>query len=220
VLLAGAPAAWPMERVLAAKLVLGGTGVLFGLFRFLGAPSAGGLFLLAALAGGGYLLPDLLLHNTAGKRQKAIGLALPDTLDQITIAVEAGLGFDAAMARAGATGKGPLAEELVRTLQDVQAGMSRSQALKRLADRTNVAELRHFVLALLQADSYGVPVAQVLRVQAAELRVKRRQRAEEKAMKIPVKVIFPLILFILPAMFVVIIGPAAIRIGRSFVGGG
>lgn len=220
VLLAGAPSAWPMERVLATKLVLGGAGASFGLFRFLAGPSLGGLVLLAVLAMGGYLVADLVLYSRAKERQKQIGQALPDTLDQITIAVEAGLGFDAAMARAGATGTGPLAEELMRTLQDVHAGMSRSQALKRLVERTNVTELRHFVLALLQADSYGVPVAQVLRVQAAELRVKRRQRAEERAMKIPVKVIFPLILCILPAMFVVIIGPGALRIGRSLVGGG
>lgn len=220
VLLAGAPAAWPMERVLAGKLLLGGAGFVFGLFRCLAGFSPASILVLTSASALGYFGPDLALRNRAEKRQKQIGLELPDTLDQITISVEAGLGFEAAMARAGRSGKGPLAQELQRTLQDTQAGMSRLQALKRLVDRTDVAELRHFVLALLQADSYGVPIAQVLRVQSSELRVKRRQRAEERAMKLPVKVIFPLILCILPAMFIVIIGPAVIRIAGAFSGFG
>jgi len=219
-LLAGAPAAWPMERLLAAKLVLGGTGVVVALFRFVASPSASALVFVALLAAAGYFLPDFLLYNRAAERQKQIALALPDTLDQITIAVEAGLGFEQAMARAGQTGAGPLAEELLRTLQDVQAGMSRAQALRRLVERTSVPDLRRFVLALLQADSYGVPMGRVLRVQAKEQRVKRRQRAEERAMKIPVKVIFPLIFCILPALFVVILGPGILRISGSVLGGG
>ena len=165
----------------------------------------------------GYLLPDLLLSNAATNRQKRIRLELPDTLDQMTIGVEAGLGFEAAMARAGRSGDGPLAEELVRTLQEVQAGMSRADAMRGLAERNDVAELRQFVLAVRQAETYGIPIAQVLRAQAAELRVKRRQRAEEQAMKLPVKVIFPLVLCILPAIFVVVLGPAAIRVADNIV---
>ena len=101
-------------------------------------------------------------------------------------------------------------------LQDVQAGMSRADALRRLVDRTDVAELRRFVLAVLQADSYGVPIAQVLRVQAGELRVKRRQLAEERAMKLPVKILFPLIMCVFPAMFIVLLGPAALQIKDPF----
>lgn len=220
VLLAGTPARWPLERVLAAKLLLGATGLGLGLLRFLTAPSMGGLLLAAVAAVAGYVTPDLALHNTASKRQSQIGLELPDTLDQITISVEAGLGFDAALSRSARTGQGPLAQELLRTLQDSRAGMSRAQAFKRLIARTNVPELHHFVLAILQADAYGVPIAQVLRVQSAELRVKRRQKAEEKAMKIPVKVLFPLMVCILPCMFIVIVGPAGIRIARTFSGMG
>jgi tight adherence protein C len=219
ILLAGRPAPWTIERVLAGKLVLGVAGVALGVMRFLGSPTLGGLGMAAGLVALGWFGPDLVLRNRASKRQAEIGLALPDTLDQITISVEAGLGFDAALARTARTGTGPLAEELLRTLQDARAGMSRAQALKRLVGRTNVPELHHFVMAVIQADSYGVPIAQVLRVQSAELRVKRRQKAEEKAMKIPVKVLFPLMTCILPCMFIVIIGPAGIRIARTFGGG-
>lgn len=220
VLLAGAPPAWRVERVLAAKLVLGALGLALGLVVFVAGPSPAKLALVVGAGLLGSFAPDLSLRNRATKRQQQIGLELPDTLDQITISVEAGLGFDAAMSRTARAGKGPLAEELARTLQDSQAGMSRSQALKRLLGRTDVDELRHFVLAIVQAENYGVPVAQVLRVQSAELRVKRRQKAEEKAMKIPIKVLFPLMMCILPCMFIVIVGPAGIRIARSFAGMG
>ena len=142
---------------------------------------------------------------------------MPDTLDQMTIAVEAGLGFDSAMARAGKNGKGPLAEELVRTMQDIQVGQSRRQAYESLASRTGVPDLRKFVRAIIQADLYGISVADVLRTQAAEMRMKRRQRAEEKAMQIPVKVIFPLMLCILPVLFIVLLGPAAMDIVAAFI---
>ena len=138
------------------------------------------------------------------------------TLDQITISVEAGLGFEAAMARAAKTGEGPLTEELSRALSEIQLGSARQQALRGLVDRTNVPELRHFVLAILQAENYGLPIAHVLRIQAKELRVKRRQRAEERALKIPVKIVFPLAVCILPTLFIVILGPAAIRIFEFF----
>ena len=217
VLLAGAPERWTMERVLAGKALGFVGGLVVGVYRYVSAPSSFMFLQGIASTGLGYFGPDLALSNRAEKRQKQIQLELPDTLDQITISVEAGLGFEAAMARAGKSGKGPLAEELVRTLQDVQAGLSRQEALKSLVNRTNVPELRHFVLALLQAESFGVPIAHVLRVQSRELRVKRRQRAEEHAMKIPVKVLFPLILCILPCMFIVIMGPAGIRISNDLL---
>nr|WP_269449842.1 type II secretion system F family protein [Auraticoccus cholistanensis] len=130
----------------------------------------------------------------------------------MTIAVEAGLGFESAMARAGRNGRGPLAEELVRTLQDVQMGLSRREAYAALAARTDTPDLRRFIRAVVQADAYGISIADVLRTQAAEMRLKRRQRAEEKAMQIPVKVIFPLMLCILPVLFIVLLGPAAMDI--------
>ncbi len=145
-------------------------------------------------------------------------MELADTLDQMTIAVEAGLGFESAMARAGRNGKGPLAEELVRTLQDIAVGQPRRDAYLALAERTGVPDLRRFIRAVVQADAYGVSIADVLRTQAQEMRLKRRQRAEEKAMQIPVKVIFPLILCILPTLFIVLLGPAVLRIIGIFSG--
>ena len=215
---AGRPVSWPLERVLAGKLILGVAGLLLGLLYFNGSRTFGGFLMWTAVTALGYFAPDLLLYSKGQERQKVIRNELADTLDQMTIAVEAGLGFDAAMARAGQTGGGPLAEELVRTLQEVQFGVGRSQALRNLADRTDVPDLRHFVLAIVQAEGYGIPIADVLRIQAAEMRVKRRQRAEERAMKIPVKVIFPLVLCILPTLFIVLMGPGMIKISRSLFG--
>ncbi len=219
VVLAGEPARWPMQRVLAAKFVLGAAGLAAGFFYFSGHRSLVGLLIGIGVTALGFFVPDLLLYNQAQKRQMAIQDELADTIDQITVSVEAGLGFEAALSRAARTGTGPLAEELTRTLQEMQVGVPRDQALRNLVDRTNVADLRHFVFALLQAQKHGVSVSQVLRVQTAELRVKRRQRAEEKAMKIPVKILFPLVTCIFPVIFIVLLGPAAIQIMRNLFWG-
>lgn len=218
--LAGQPSTWPLERVLVGKLVLGTCGVAVGYLLFSSNRTMMWFMLWLGVSALGYFTPDLLLFSKGQERQAEIQRELPDTLDQMTIAVEAGLGFDSAMARSARAGTGPLAEELTRTLQEVQLGVSRSQSLRQLMDRTDVPDLRHFVLALIQAENYGIPVADVLRTQAAELRTKRRQRAEEHAMKIPVKIVFPLVLCILPALFIVILGPAAIRIYNSLLGAG
>jgi tight adherence protein C len=213
---AGRPEAWTLDRMLVAKTVLPVVVVLLALLylRATGSPLAVLMGLLAAVVC--YFLPELLLHSRAQERSQQITLELADTLDQMTIAVEAGLGFDAAMAKAGRNGRGPLAQELVRTLQDIQLGHSRREAYEALAGRTDVVDLRRFVRAVIQADRYGVAVAEVLRTQAAEMRLKRRQRAEEKAMQIPVKVIFPLMLCILPVLFIVLLGPAVLDIVAAF----
>ena len=211
--MAGLNQKWSAERVLmlkAAGLLIGG---LYGFKNLAGGiDGIKGLVMVVAPAPLGFFLPDILIKNNADKRQKQIQLQLPDFLDQITVGVEAGLGLDAAMARTAKSNDGPLAEEFRRTLQHVQAGLSRSEALRGLANRNKVVELRQFVASILQAEQFGIPMAQVLRVQAGEQRRKRRQRAEEKAMKLPVKVLFPLVLCILPALFVVLIGPAALSI--------
>lgn len=212
--LAGSPRTWTLERALAAKMVLGIVGSIGGI-QWGGGAVTGGL-MTGLLAGAfGYTLPDLLLWSRGRERQSLIQKELPDTMDQLTISVEAGLGFDAALARVASTGRGPLAEELRRLLGEIKVGVPRREALRHLLDRTEVQELRHFVLALQQAEEYGLPVARVLRVQSAELRIKRRQRAEEQAMKIPVKIVFPLVLCIFPALFVVLLGPAVIRVMRT-----
>jgi tight adherence protein C len=215
---AGRPAAWPLPRLVAAKLVLALVAGGLGLLVALGRPGVLPVLLCLTVTGVAYVVPDLLLKSRGQERQQAIALELADTLDQMTIAVEAGLGFESAMARAGRNGKGPLAEELVRTLQDIGVGQPRRDAYLALAERTGVPDLRRFIRAVVQADAYGVSIADVLRTQAAEMRLKRRQRAEEKAMQIPVKVIFPLILCILPTLFIVLLGPAVLSIIDVFSG--
>lgn len=217
--LAGRPTNWPVERVLATKVLLGAMGVTLAVLRAAtGTP--GGTALMAGLAVLLYITPDVVLSARAAERQRALLIALPDTLDQMTICMEAGLGFEAAMSRASQSNTGPLAQEIVHTLQEIQVGIGRRRALRALADRNRVVDLRHVVTAILQAEEYGVPVARVLNDQAAELRLKRRQRAEEAARKLPLKLLFPLIVFILPPMFIILVGPAAFRLIDSFAGAG
>ncbi|NKX51658.1 type II secretion system F family protein, partial [Arthrobacter deserti] len=168
--LAGRPWAWPLPRLLALKPVLAGPALLPGLLLLSGRPSGPLLVLVLVVVTVAYFVPDLVLYGRGQERQAAIGLELPDTLDQMMVAVEAGLGFDAAMARAGENGKGPLAEELVRTLQDMRVGMSRKEAYKALGDRTAVPDLRTFIRSVIQADAYGISISAVLRTQAQEMR--------------------------------------------------
>jgi tight adherence protein C len=214
---AGRPASMPLERLLTLKplAALGGGLLVLALG---GSRSPGGLFLAVALAAACYFLPDLLVYNNGTKRQARIEKDLPNLLDQLLISVEAGLGFEAAVARVGAGSSGPLAEELVRTLQDIQAGRSRREAYRALADRSTVPDLRSFVGAIIQADIQGLAIARILKPQAEQMRVKRKLRAEEKAMKLPVAVVFPLILFIFPPLFIIILGPAIINAIATFSG--
>ncbi|MGY1741091.1 MULTISPECIES: type II secretion system F family protein [unclassified Blastococcus] len=216
---AGRPPAWPMPRVVAAKLLLAVIAAALSALVVSSAPGVLIVLMATAVTTTAYFLPELLLHSRGQERQEAIARELADTLDQMTIAVEAGLGFESALARAGRNGRGPLAEELLRTLQDIGVGQPRRDAYLALAERTGVPDLRRFIRAVVQADAYGVSIADVLRTQAQEMRLKRRQRAEEKAMQIPVKVIFPLILCILPTLFIVLLGPAAMDIVATFSAG-
>jgi tight adherence protein C len=215
--LAGMNDTWSIDRLLAAKLALLVLAVGAAAFALVtvGLTRAGVaqaiLLILAA-----YALPDVWLTRKARARQEQIERELPDVIDQITVSVESGLAFDSAMARAARTGKGLFAEELVRVQQDIQVGLSRDAAFDRLLSRTDVADLRHVVLAIRQSDRYGLPIAGTLSAQAEELRDKRRTRAEERAMKIPVKIVFPLVFCILPALFVVVLGPAMLQIYDSF----
>ena len=215
--LAGNSGNWTPDRMLAIKgigLVTGAViGVLIGLHR----PT---LVIVSAVALGafGFFLPDLLLYNTGIKRQALIVSALPDALDMLTICVEAGLGFDSAMAQVARNTTGPLAEEFARALQEMQIGLSRSQALRGMVARTTVPELRAFVSSLVQAAELGIPVARVLREQAAEMRIIRRQRAEERAQKLTVKIMFPVVLCLFPALLVIIVGPGVISIAHALFG--
>jgi tight adherence protein C len=212
--MAGNPKRWNADRILAAKalglLVLGGLGGLAEVHK----PE---LAVLTAVLGGaaGFYVPSLLLHNNGLKRQLKLQLSLPDAMDMLTVCVEAGLGFDAALAKVAYNTTGPLADEFARALQEMQIGKSRTQALRAMADRTTVAQLRGFVSALVQAGELGIPIASVLREQAKEMRLQRRQRAEEKAQQVPVKILIPLIGCLFPALFIVVIGPGAILIMHS-----
>lgn len=216
---AGSPRGWDGQRVLAAKLAA--TAVLtVGALVLLPALGLGALrtiIIAPALAFVGYYLPEWILRSRSGTRQKAIRRALPDSLDLLSITVEAGLGFDAAVERVSREMGGPLGEELYRVGQEMRLGTSRSDALRALADRTTVEELKNFVLAMVQAEIFGISVSRVLHVQADELRLKRRQAAEEQAQKLPVKIIFPLILGVFPALLVILLGPAAISIYENII---
>jgi len=213
---AGRPKQWPLSRILMVKPMLAFGGALLGLLVFMGSPSAGRFFIAFVLVALAYFLPDILLRNFAQKRREAIRLELPNALDQMLISVQAGLGFETAMGRAGENGRGPLADELIRTLQDIQVGRSRKEAYLALSERVDVPAVRTFVRAVVQADTYGIAIAGVLKAQAKDMRIKRRQLAEEHAMKMPVKMLFPLIFFILPTLFIILLGPAVLQIMAVF----
>jgi tight adherence protein C len=175
--------------------------------------------LIGVIVGGmlGYYIPEWVLRSRSGDRQKQIQRSLPDALDLMSITVEAGLAFDAALERTAREMGGPLGDEFYRVHQEMRLGKSRAEALRDLGERSPLSELRSFVLAMVQADIFGIPIARVLHVQSRELRIKRRQRAEEQAQKLPVKIIFPLILCIFPSLFIVLLGPAAINIYESLI---
>ena len=214
---AGRPASMPLDRLLTLK-PLAALGCALVAIALGAVRSPQSILFALGLTAVCYFLPDLLTYNNGTKRQARIRLDLPNVLDQLLISVEAGLGFEAAVARVGASGKGPLAEEMVRTLQDIQAGRTRREAYKAMAERSTVPELKSFVAAIIQADVQGLSIARVLKPQAEQMRIKRRLRAEEKAMKLPVAVVFPLLLFIFPTLFIVILGPAVLNAISTFSG--
>jgi tight adherence protein C len=218
-MLAGSPAGWDAERVMAFKII----GLVGGLILGIAVASATGLsgvvtILVAGLfTFAGFIAPDSIVNGRVEDRQRQILRTLSDTLDLLTISVEAGLSLNASISQVVQNVPGVLSQEFARMLQEIQLGVPRSDAFRHLAERTDVDELNAFALAMIQADVFGVSIAGVLRTQAETLRIKRRQRAEAKAQQIPVKIVFPLILCVLPALFVVIVGPGAIRIATSLL---
>jgi tight adherence protein C len=214
---AGNPPYWTVERIFEIKgiglIAAGVVGAIIGLTT----RGVAGLLLGAVVgAGFGYFLPDMVVHDISQRRQDRIRRTLPDIMDTLTVSVEAGLGFDAAIAQITRYGRGPLAGEFARVLQEMQIGRSRVDALRALGQRTNVAELKAFCAIVVQATELGVPIANVLREQAKEMRIRRRQHAEEQAQKVPVKILFPLIFCLFPAIFIVVLGPGMINIFDLF----
>jgi len=218
--LAGNPHGWTVERVLAGR-VLGFVVALAASLLFCVAVGIHFLPTLAVVVGvslAGYRAPNFYLYQRAYDRANALRRELPDALDLLTISVESGLGFDAACAQVARNSEGPLGQEFARMLQEMQIGRGRAEALRGLGARTSVPEVSGFAGAMVQADAFGIPVSQVLRVQSSEMRVKRRQWAEEAAQKVPIKILVPLIFCILPCLFIAVLGPAAIEIMGSFRG--
>jgi tight adherence protein C len=215
---AGNPRDWTVDRVVSAKVIgavsLLLVGTALALMLKVSLPLtvvlvAGGLVL-------GFFVPNLYLYQATYDRSEKIQRELADAVDLLTISVESGLGFDAALQQVSRNTEGPLAQEFARVLREMQIGQGRGAALHALAERTNVPDLKTFVSAMVQADAFGIPIAQVLRIQSSEMRVKRRQRAETKAQQVPVKITVPLIFCILPCLFIAVMGPAVLTIMDNF----
>jgi tight adherence protein C len=216
--IAGNPVGWTVERVQAGK-VIGAIALFMISVAFTTVIGMGLTVRILVVVGAtvvGWLGPNLFLYQKTYDRSNRMRRELPDAIDLMTISVESGLAFDAAVQQVAKNTEGPLADEFSRVLREMQIGKGRADALRSLADRTNVDDLKGFVTSMVQADSFGIPIAAVLRIQSSEMRIKRRQAAEEKAQKVPVKITVPLIFCILPCLFIAVMGPAVIHIMDSF----
>jgi tight adherence protein C len=218
--LAGRPYGWGPTEFLGVR---GLAGILLATMTFLLLTLTGQYlpkrFLATAVAGGlgFYVLPTLWLSSQIGRRQTEIVKALPDALDLLTISVEAGLGFDAALSKVAEKWDNELSLAFNRVIQEIQMGKLRREALRDMADRMDVSDVSSFVAAIIQADQLGVSIAKVLRIQSEQMRIRRRQRAEEKAHQAPVKMLFPMVFLIFPALLVVLLGPAILVVMGSGV---
>jgi tight adherence protein C len=218
--LAGKPYGWGPTEFLGVR---GLAGILLATMTFLLLTLTGQYLpkrVLATLVAGGlgfYLLPTLWLSSKISRRQTEIVKALPDALDLLTISVEAGLGFDAAMQKVAEKWDNELSMAFNRVIQEIQMGKLRREALRDMADRMDVSDVNSFVAAIIQADQLGVSIAKVLRIQSEQMRIRRRQRAEEKAHQAPVKMLFPMVFLIFPALLIVLLGPAILTVMNSGV---
>jgi tight adherence protein C len=216
--MAGNPGGMRTTDFMALKLVLAvAVGVVTLLLFLLRGDLALGAIGAVAIGAVTFFVPDYWLSRRIKGRQNAIVRAIPDTLDLITVSVRAGLSFDGAMAKVVEKTSGPLADEFRRSLAEVRVGKVRRDALRDIVPRTEVPALTNFIGAIVQAEQLGVPIAKVLQVQSEQLRIERRQRAEEKAQKAPIKMLFPMVGCIFPSLFIVILGPAVLMIAGSNV---
>lgn len=217
IVLAGSPPGYESDRLLVLKVIGAGSALVWIALFFvvLGLSGMLPLVLVAAASAFAFFGPDLALQQRIKDRRRRIERALPDTLDLLVISVEAGLGFEQAVDRTAGAVPGPLSEEFRRMLQETRMGASRSDALRALDERTQVDDLRTFILAMLQADTFGISIARILKAQADEMRLRRRQHAQETAQKAPIKMLFPMVTCIFPAIFVVVLVPAMLRISDA-----
>jgi len=218
--LAGTPYGWSAVQFMGfrflAVILFAGLGVLIVVFSSISVPRR--VLLLAGFGVGGYYLPTLWLKSRTSRRQREIRRSMPDALDLLTICVEAGLSFDGAMARVVEKWDNELSREFMRVLQEIQLGKLRRDALRSMSNRIEIPEVSTFIAAIVQAEELGVSIAKVLRIQAEEMRRRRRQRAEELARQAPIKMLPAIAFLIFPAIFVVLLGPAVIRIMTMEVG--
>jgi len=209
------------QAYLALKAGLAGLFIVFGLFTILtGAMALAFGFLIAMMGAAiGFIAPDFVINNRIRGRKDRMRAELPNVLDLLCVSVEAGLGFDQALVKLNERMEGPLVDEFGLVLHEMRIGQSRSAALKNLSQRVEAAEVAQFARAIIQADQLGISLSRILRVQSQDMRLRRQLAAEEKAMKAPVKMLFPTVIFIFPSMFVVALGPAALNLMKSFGGG-
>jgi len=209
------------QAYLALKAGLGGLFIVFGLFTIITGAMAPTFGLLIALMGAaiGFIAPDFVINNRIRGRKDRMRSELPNVLDLLCVSVEAGLGFDQALVKLNERMEGPLVDEFGLVLHEMRIGQSRSAALKNLSQRVEAPEVAQFARAIIQADQLGISLSRILRVQSQDMRLRRQLAAEEKAMKAPVKMLFPTVIFIFPSMFVVALGPAALNLMKSFGGG-
>jgi tight adherence protein C len=217
IIIAGMPGGMTVTDFLGLRFLVAATlaGVVFALTVTRGAAGTGFMFTAIAFAIGLYV-PNIWLNNKAKSRQKAIARALPDMLDMMSICVDAGLGFEAALQRVAFESDGELALEMRRVISEIRVGVARADALRHLAERTQVPDVAAFVAVLVQADRLGIAIRNVLNTQSVQMRIVRRQRAEEEAGKAPIKMLIPLALFIFPALFAILLGPIVPRVMKLF----
>ena len=201
---------------LALKGAAAGGGLVFGFLIGVGSSPTTALLFAAVFGLGGFFGPDFVVSARARSRKEKVRAELPDALDLLAVSVEAGMGFDGAITKLTEHMDGALSEEFSLTLGEMRVGESRQEALKKMADRIDTPELSAFVRAIVQADQLGISLGRILRVQAADTRLRRQAAAEERAMKAPIKMLFPTVMFIFPAMFLVILGPALLGLSKLF----
>lgn len=215
-MMAGHPAGWTMRNVVLAKILIPVPLLLIVLRPFIlsGSPIKMILGIVAVVVA--YFVPDLLIGSRAKERQEEMQRSLPDILDKVVITIEAGLGFESALAGAADSAKGPLADELVRTIQDIRLGMSRRAAYESLQARTSSEDIHSFIRGIIQAEEHGSSISSMVRIQAAEMRMKRKLRAEAKAGQVSVKLLGPLMACIFPVLFIVVLAPGIMNAMKSF----